>query len=81
MERWPTAATEKSQQASRELPILATVLRSIMAREKRIRLDEDEKALLRDLRRRRFGGDETPYGFVVAELCRFYEAQNGGVKL
>lgn len=47
----------------------------IMARNKRIRLSDDEKALLRDVRRRHFGGDETPYGYVVAELARFYESE------
>jgi hypothetical protein len=47
-----------------------------MAREKRIRLDSDEKAILRDVRRRHFGGDETPYGYVVAELARFYESEH-----
>lgn len=54
-----------------------------MARDKRIRLSEDEKAILNDLRKRRFGGDQTPYGHVVAELCRFYDAetQNTNVKL
>ena len=46
-----------------------------MARSKRIRLSDEEKALLRDVRRRRFGGDETPYGYVVAELARFYESE------
>jgi hypothetical protein len=54
-----------------------------MARDKRIRLSEDEKAILNDLRKRRFGGDQTPYGHVVAELCRFYEneTRDSNVKL
>lgn len=54
-----------------------------MSRDKRIRLAEDEKELLAAVRSRRFGGDETPYGFVVAELARFYMENSGenGVKL
>jgi hypothetical protein len=46
-----------------------------MARNKRIRLSDEEKTLLNDLRKRRFGGDQTPYGHVVAELVRFYESE------
>jgi len=54
-----------------------------MSRDKRIRLSEVEKTLLNELRKRHFGGDQTPYGHVVAELVRFYEAeaQGTGVKL
>lgn len=54
-----------------------------MARTKRVRLSENEKAILSDLRERRFGGDQTPFGHVIAELCRFYEneTRDSNVKL
>lgn len=63
----------------RQWTVAATVLGTkTMARNKRVRLSDDEKAILNDIRERHFGGDETPYGYVVAELCRFYESETRG---
>lgn len=47
-----------------------------MSRDKKVRLGEDEKELLRSTREVVYGDDNVPYGLVIAKGCKALLAED-----
>lgn len=48
-----------------------------MARDKKVRLSESEKELLRSTRTAVFGDESVPYGLVIEQACKTLLADEG----